>query len=166
MNSVSEIGAPAGVEVRRATLADRESLLAFYSSFEPRPASLGLPPVHALETWLERLAPQPNFLAFVGGHLAGHAVLYPQNSKAEVAVFIHQDYRSRGLGRRLLLEAIEEARRRGLHRLWGVTEADNFPMLHLAYSLGFVKGEAPYEFYLDLEPAQLPIGSAKTPAAA
>jgi ribosomal protein S18 acetylase RimI-like enzyme len=156
MSFASEIAAPPSIEVRCATPEDREHLLAFYGNFEPRPASLGLPPVYNLEVWLDRLAPQPNFLAFVEGRLAGHAVLYPQNSKGEVAVFIHQDYRGRGLGRRLLLEVIREGRRRGLHRVWGVTEADNFPMLRLASSLGFVKGESRYEFYLDLEEADLP----------
>jgi GNAT superfamily N-acetyltransferase len=165
MSSITEVAAPAGLEVRRATPADRDTLLAFYSSFEPRPASLGLPPAHNLETWLDRIAPQPNFLALVEGRLVGHALLYPQNSKGEVAVFIHQEFRGRGLGRKLLLEVIAEGRRRGLHRIWGVTEADNFPMLRLAYSLGFVRGEEPYEFYLDLEKADLDVAANQRPAA-
>ncbi len=164
MSPVSEIVAPATIEVRRATPADRETLLAFYESFEPRPASLGLPPAHNLEAWLDRLAPQPNFLVLIEGRVAGHAALYRQNGKGEVAVFIHQDFRGQGLGRKLLLEIIEEARRRGLHRIWGVTEGDNFPMLRLAYSLGFVRGDSPYEFYLDLEQANLPVTAVEHPA--
>jgi len=150
MTATVEVRTAAGAELRRARPADRDLLLAFYSAFEPRPASLGLPPAHNLEAWIDRLAPQPSFLAFHGGYLAGHAILYPENGTAEVAVFIHQDYRCRGIGRKLLLEVIEEARRRGLRRIWGATELDNFPMLRLAYSLGFVREEGSYKFLLDL----------------
>jgi GNAT superfamily N-acetyltransferase len=164
MSAGVQIAPPTGLEIRRATPGDRDALLAFYTAFEPRPASLGLPPAHDLETWIARLAPQPNFLAFVDGSLAGHSILYPEDGTAEVAVFIHQEFRGRGLGRKLLLAAIEEARRRGIRRIWGVSELDNFAMLRLAYSLGFVKGEDPYEFRLDLGEAEPAVTTTEAPA--
>jgi GNAT superfamily N-acetyltransferase len=164
MSAGVQIAPHAGLEIRRAAPGDRDILVAFYTGFEPRPASLGLPPAHDLETWIARLAPQPNFLALVDGRLAGHCILYPEDGTAEVAVFIHQDFRGQGLGRKLLLEAIGEARRRGLDRIWGVCELDNFPMLRLAYALGFVKGEDPYEFHLDLGDAEPPAGTREKPA--
>jgi acetyltransferase len=68
----------------------------------------------------------------------------------EVAVFVHQDFRSCGLGRQLLEALIREARRMGLRRVWGMTELDNVPMLRLARSLGFVTAEDPREFFLEL----------------
>ncbi len=63
-------------EVRRATWADREALLAMYRSFEPKAAALGLPPRKEPERWLDRLAPYRNFVVFVEGRLAGHAVQF------------------------------------------------------------------------------------------
>ena len=87
--------------------------------------------------------------------MVGHSVLCPAGNWGEVAVFVHQDYRSLGLGKRLLREVIEEAQRLSSRRLWGITEGDNISMLRLAYSLGFVPGDGPGEFYLNL-PAETP----------
>jgi acetyltransferase len=80
----------------------------------------------------------------------GHAALCDDGESGEVAVFVHQNYRGKKLGKRLLSELIQEANRKGLKRIWGMTELDNVPMLRLAYSLGFMRGEDPREFFLHL----------------
>ena len=151
-------------EVRRATPADRDALVAMYRSFAPKGACLGLPPRRDPERWLDSLSPYPNFLIEATGRVIGHAVLCTDGDSAEIAVFVHQDYRGRGLGKRLLSEAIAEARRLGLARIWGMTELDNVPMLRLAHSLGFVSGKDPREFYLDLR-EQTPTEEGRIPAA-
>ncbi len=137
-------------ELRRATPAHREALVAMYLTFEPKGACLGLPPRKDPGRWLDQLAAYQNFLVTTDGRIVGHSVLCTGGNSAEVAVFIHQDYRGRGLGKRLLGEMVNEARRVGLRRVWGMTEFDNLPMLRLARSLGFVPGKDPREFYLDL----------------
>ncbi len=43
------------VELRRATLENRDALVAMYRSFEPKAAASGLPP-HEPERWLDGLA--------------------------------------------------------------------------------------------------------------
>ena len=139
------------IEVRCATPADREALVAMYLSFEPKGISLGLPPRKEPERWLDQVVRYPNFVVCVDGRIVGHGVMCPEGTRGEVAVFIHQDYRGRGLGKRLLGVMINEARRLGLRQVWGITEYDNVPMLRLAYSLGFVHGSDPREFYLDLD---------------
>lgn len=141
-------------ELRAATPADRPALLAMYTTFEPRPGSLGLPPRYGLEQWLDRIQPFPNLLLWDRDRVVGHGILCPQDDAAEVAVFIHQEYRSRGLGTLLLSELVQQARRMGLRRVWGMTELDNVPMLRLARSLGFVSADDPRQFYLDLDDAQ------------
>ena len=123
-----------------------------YLDFEPKGAFLGLPPRKEPQAWLDRLANWPNFVVLVEERIVGHSVLCWQGDLGEVAVFVHQDYRGTGLGKRLLTEVINEARRRGLRRVWGTTETDNIPMLRLAFSLGFSPGEDAGEFYLDLAP--------------
>jgi RimJ/RimL family protein N-acetyltransferase len=145
------------IEVRRRTPADRDALVAMYLSFEPKGVALGLPPRKEPEGWLDGLAGYPNFVARADDRVVGHALLCPAGDLGEVGVFIHQDYRGRGLGKRLLSELIREARRLGLRRVWGMTEIDNVPMLRLAYSLGFVRGKDPREFYLDLD-QKIPAG--------
>lgn len=151
MNTTKQTGTITPVEARPATEEDRAALLAFYEEFEPRPASLGLPPRTRVEGWLEGLAGSPNFVAEREGRLVGHAVLCPEGERGEVAVFVHQGYRNQGIGRQLLTALVEEGRRRKLRRLWGVTELDNLPMLRLAHSLGFVAGTDLATFHLDLE---------------
>lgn len=147
-------GPPAGYELHRATPADREALVDFYRRFEPKGASLGLPPHKEPERWLEALSGYPNFIVQKQGAIVAHAVLCAEGAEGEVAVFVGEGYRGRGLGRCLLSELVVEARRLGLRRVWGLTELDNIPMLRLAHSLGFVAAEDPYEFTLDLkEPA-------------
>jgi acetyltransferase len=130
-----------------------------YQQFEPRPASLGLPPRTRIDEWLERLATAVNFLAFVEGKLVGHGVLCPEDGTGEVAVFVHQDYRGQGIGHRLLSTLVEEGKRLALRRLWGMTELDNVPMLALAHAVGFVPDADPGMFRMDF-PSAAPSPSA------
>jgi len=134
--------------IRRARPEDRGALFAFYETFEPKGACLGLPPREDPNPWLLRLAPFSNFLVELEGKLVAHGALCNENGSGEVVVFVHQDYRGCGLGKLLLSELVAEARRLGLKRVWGMTELENVPMLRLARSLGFVPGEDPQEFCL------------------
>lgn len=143
-------GVAVDIELQRATPAHRDRLVEMYRAFEPKGASLGLPPRLNPERWLDGLSKYPNFVALAGDRIVGHAVLCPCGSSGEVAVFVHQDYRSRGLGKRLLEELVREASTLGLCHVWGTTELDNVPMLRLAHSLGFVSGQDPATFSLDL----------------
>lgn len=141
--------------IRRSGPRDRAALLRMYRDFEPKGACLGLPPHKNWEGWIDGLRSYPNFLAWEGRKVVGHAVLCPQEDSAEIAVFVHQDYRGRGLGRRLLQALIQEGRELGLRRVWGLTEFDNLPMLRLLRGFGFVPCREPVEFCfaLELEPA-------------
>lgn len=140
-----------GLKLRRAMPSDRGALIAMYLSFEPKGAALGLPPRKDVESWLDRLSVYPSFLASVESQVVGHAVLCLEGDSGEVAVFVHQDYRRLELGVKLLSELLNEARRRGLHHVWGVTDPDNVPMLRLARSLGFLPGKERGEFCLQLK---------------
>ena len=147
------------LDLRRATPVDRDALIAMYLSFEPKGASFGLPPRKEPEHWLDGLRACPNFIMTAAGRIAGHAVLCGEGESAEVAVFVHQDFRGRGLGKQLLRALVEEAQRLNLRRVWGMSELDNVPMLRLARSLGFVSAEDPREFHLEL-----PVKANATPA--
>jgi|GEM_PF-6271174 len=110
---------PGSAEVRRSTLADRQALVEMYLGFEPKGAAFGLPPRKEPETWLDHLTPYPNFVAWVAGRVVEHSVLCPEDDLGEVAVFVHQDYRQRGLGKKLVRELVQEAQRLGLRKIWG-----------------------------------------------
>lgn len=152
------------IRLRRAIPEDRGALARMYAEFEPKGASLGLPPRRDAESWLARLATHHNFVLWFADRIIAHAVLCADGNTAEVAVFVHQDFRGCGLGKLLLNFLVEEAQRLGIRRVWGVTELDNVPMLRLAHSLGFAGGEDPGEFYLDLEKVASPPKPVKTAA--
>lgn len=140
----------AEITIERATPELRDALVSMYRAFEPKGASLGLPPRRNPERWLASLAAYPNFVARLGERVVGHAVLCPCGSSAEIAVFVHQEFRGRGLGRQLLNALVDEARQLGLWHVWATTDLDNVPMLRLAHALGFRCGQDPATFSLDV----------------
>ena len=138
------------IVVRRASPDDRAAIRAMYESFQPKAACLGLPPREDPTPWLDRLAPYSNFLVELNGRLVAHGALCYDSESGEVAVFVHQGFRNRRVGKLLLSALVEEGRRLGLRRVWGMTDLDNIPMLRLAHSLGFLSAQDPMEFYLEL----------------
>lgn len=156
MNAPVTGAAPKIIEalrIRLAAPADRAEIRAMYETFEPRPASLGLPPRVHIDEWLDRIGSSPSYIANIGEKLVGHAVICPDGETAEVAIFVHQDFRGHGIGRRLIETVIDQARQAGMQSLWGMTELDNVPMLRLAGSVGFTQEKDPTVFRMDLKSA-------------
>lgn len=127
--------------------------MSFYAGFEPKGASDGLPPLRDIAEWLDSLAPYPAFLAEQAGRIVGHGILCPEKDRAELAVFVGQEFRGLGLGRALMQQMIALARRTGLRMEWGQTHPDNAPMMRLALKLGFVAESDQREFHMPLSPA-------------
>jgi acetyltransferase len=78
--------------------------------------------------------------AMLGGEtLLGVAryVLDKNNESAEFAIVVADSWQGRGIGKRLLAQLIDVARRRGLKRLYGDILGTNRPMLELVRKLGF-----------------------------
>lgn len=153
MSDDSNRCALAGYELRRATPGDMPGLVAMYESFEPKGAALGLPPRANPGRWLADVSAFPNFVVSNDGDIVGHGLVCPEGDSAEVAVFVHQSQRGRGLGKWLLSALVDEARNLGLRRIWGTTDLENVPMLRLAHSLGFKTGADPEVFTLELPAA-------------
>ncbi|MFY2736159.1 GNAT family N-acetyltransferase [Pseudocitrobacter faecalis] len=87
----------------------------------------------------------------------------------EHSVYVHPDHQGKGLGRALLAELIEEARRRGKHVMVAGIEAQNAASLHLHETLGFVTtGQMPqvgtkFGRWLDLTFMQLQLDNRMDP---
>ena len=115
--------------VRPYTRADRAALEAMYAGFEPKRAAQGLPPGDdaAIRRWLERiLATGTHLIAIVGGRLSGHVMLMPmEGATVELANFVHQSVRDRGIGTALNRIAIDAARACGAQRVWLSVEPSN-----------------------------------------
>ena len=87
----------------------------------------------------------------------------------EHSVYVHPDHQGKGVGRALLAELIEEARRRGKHVMVAGIEAQNAASLHLHETLGFVTtGQMPqvgtkFGRWLDLTFMQLQLDNRMDP---
>ena len=109
--------------------ADLAELRAMYLDFEPKRVAQGLPPSDeaGLDRWLASVLPHGTHLVVhVEGRLAGHVMLLPMDGDAaELANFLHQSVRSRGIGTELNRIALEIARRNGFRRVWLSVEPSN-----------------------------------------
>jgi len=120
---------------------DRAELEAMYEDFEPKRRAQGLPPEGAdqLRRWLDRvLAQGVHLVVTVEGRIQGHVMLIPLDSEVvELANFLHQSIRGRGIGTIMNRLIVEEARAQGYRRVWLSVEPSNRAALRSYRSAGF-----------------------------
>lgn len=134
--------APHSVTIRELVESDREAMLEMYRSFDPLGAAQGLPPVGepGRRDWIANMfADADNFGAFdENGRFIGHVILAPSDpGEMEIAFFVHQEFRRRRVGTKLLVSAVAHASGRGARRLWASVASDNVPSLRLLKGQGF-----------------------------
>ena len=109
--------------------ADRAALIDMYGSFEPKRAAQGLPPDGnaRIARWLDSvLSRGHHIMVTVDDHLLGHVMLIPMDDgRTELANFLHQSIRNRGIGTLMNRMAIELAREAGCNRVWLSVEPGN-----------------------------------------
>lgn len=132
----------ADIQIRGIGPAQRDLLIAMYDQFDPLGAALGLPP-HTAEArceWIRNaLGQKVNMAAFsAAGEVVGHCFLAADKpASAEMAVFVHQESRSIGVGTALVKAALGWRPAAELRRVWAVTAPDNRAALRLLMSCGF-----------------------------
>ncbi len=116
------------VSVRRLREEDQPLLEQMYETFTPEDVALGLPPRDParLRPWLASLRTGINLVAFADGKVVGHLVLMRVGRSAEMALFVHRDFRRQGVATALARAAVEEARAEGLHLLWVLISSSNY----------------------------------------
>jgi ribosomal protein S18 acetylase RimI-like enzyme len=126
--------------VRRYVPEDRRALEAMYAAFEPKRGAQGLPPaLERIPRWLDRvLAAGDHLVIEVDGAVLGHLMLLPmEEGRAELANFLHQSIRSRGIGTIINRIAQQVARDAGHSRLWLCVEPTNIPAVRSYQKAGF-----------------------------
>jgi ribosomal protein S18 acetylase RimI-like enzyme len=120
---------------------DRLALLAMYGDFEPKRAAQGLPPAgeRKITLWLDRvLARGRHVVVEVNGHVRGHVMLVPHGEQSvELANFLHQSIRGRGIGTAMNELALRMAREAGAARLWLSVEPGNRAAVRSYEKTGF-----------------------------
>jgi RimJ/RimL family protein N-acetyltransferase len=130
------------IRIRAVGLAELNLLIKMYDCFSPLGTAFGLPP-HTAESrraWIKHaLAHEVNVAAFSpAGDIVGHCFLVADKpGSAELAIFVHQGSRRRGIGAALLKAALEWGGAVGLRRVWSMTASDNRESLRLQTRCGF-----------------------------
>lgn len=113
-----------------------------YERFEPLGAALGLPPSResARHNWVEAALRQEMNLGALSatGEAIGHCFLVAdKKDSAEVAIFVHQAFRRRGVATALLDAMLAWGHTLGLQRIWALTDSENRVALRLLRRFGF-----------------------------
>jgi len=136
-----------GATVRLATAADAVAVAEIYNQgIEERGATFETEPRTAAEL-ARRIAESPErhpvLVAEAGATVLGWASVGPYRDRrcydgvGEFSVYIHRGARGRGVGRLLLTQLIDEARRRGYWKLLSRVFPFNTASLALCRALGF-----------------------------
>jgi len=117
-------------------------LVEMYDAFSPKGVFQGMPPLNRATRikWIDNLvAYGENALAWLEGSVIGHVAIIPDFSKmdAEYLIFVNQDHRGQGVGRKLTSKILERARQLTLARVWLTVDAYNFRGIKLYKRFGF-----------------------------
>lgn len=128
--------------VREMMPSDRGTLHDMYVDFEPKRAAQGLPPgnEYGLQRWLDHiLKGGEHLLVEVNDVVRGHLMLIPMEDgrSIELAIYLHQSIRSRGIGTAMNKVAVALARLAGYQRVWLSVEITNMPAIRSYQKAGF-----------------------------
>ena len=130
------------ISIRTVGPPQRGFLTEMYERFEPLGAALGLPPPseEARRDWVEAaMSHRINLAAFApSGAAVGHCFLVDStDGSAELAIFVHQEFRRRGIATALVKAALARGYVAGLRRVWSLTGSENTSALRLQERFGF-----------------------------
>jgi RimJ/RimL family protein N-acetyltransferase len=128
--------------IRAIGRPQRNLLMEMYGRFDPLGAAFGLPPREEERRceWIDlALSYKINLAAFASDSAAiGHCFLAADPAgSAELAVFVRQEFRRRGVATTLLKAALDWGCAEGLLRVWTLTGSENTAALRLQQRLGF-----------------------------
>ncbi len=129
--------------VRPYQARDRHALEQFYAEFEPKRSAQGLPPgdAESISRWLANATSRGiHMITELGTTIVGHVMLMPIEDRpdaVELASFLHQAVRNRGLGTMLNRMGLELARRACHRYVWLSVEPSNRGAIRSYEKAGF-----------------------------
>jgi L-amino acid N-acyltransferase YncA len=140
----------AEMKIRDAVESDLPAIIDIYNAaIATRTATAQVEPVTLEErrNWLKEHTPDrhPFWVLEIDGQIAGWLSLKPflprcaYRGTAELSVYVDERFRRRGIGRRLLQEAISRAPSLGVNAVVGLIFAHNQASLRLFEELGFLR---------------------------
>ena len=133
-----------------------EPLVAMYNEFDKESRAQGTPPISEprIREWVEELL--EDGLSVVARHdddLVGHAVLLPYEDTSELAIFVHPEYQSAGIGTELMRGLLGYGQANDIEHVWLMVSRDNRIAMRLYRSTGFEtqgQGNKEFEMHRDL----------------
>jgi RimJ/RimL family protein N-acetyltransferase len=113
----------------------------FYNAFEPKGNYQGIPPTNKRDRfqWIKGLmAGSRNYLIFHGSELVGHvAVTCGGESLHELIIFLHENYRGKGIGTETLRHIRDLLAHEGYEKIWLTVQSTNMPAIRCFRKVGF-----------------------------
>jgi RimJ/RimL family protein N-acetyltransferase len=140
MNAGNHVKTPCEVKIYRPN--HYEGLVKMYDAFKPKGEFQGMPPRNRATRiqWIDNLVKSgENALAWLEDSVIGHVAIIPDFSKAdaEYLIFVNQDNRGMGVGKKLTSKILQRARQLALTRIWLTVDAYNFRGIKLYKRFGF-----------------------------
>ncbi|MBX0304677.1 GNAT family N-acetyltransferase [Haloarcula salinisoli] len=136
---------------------EAEPLVSMYTDFDADSRSQGVPPRKepAIREWVTDLLDEGlNVVVWHDDRLVGHAVLMPvEDESAELAIFVHPDYQSAGIGTELIKVLLGHGQEEGLEHVWLAVSQRNHVAMRVYRSVGFetrLREHVEIEMELDL----------------
>ncbi len=138
------------VTLRNALIEDLQVIVDIYNSTIPgRMVTADTEPVSVNDKlrWFNEHNPEkrPLWIVEYEGKTCGWVSLQSfygrpaYNATAEISIYLHENYRGKGLGKRILKKVFEECPRLGIETLLAFIFAHNEPSIRLFSGLGFEK---------------------------
>jgi L-amino acid N-acyltransferase YncA len=134
--------------IRHATEIDLQAILDIYNEAIINTTAVYSYNPHTLEMrreWFDDKAKKdiPVFVADIDSNVAGFTSYGPFRTwpaykySVEHSVYVHRDFRNRGIAKQLLKQLISTAREKDVHTIIGGIDAANAASIHLHKQLGF-----------------------------
>lgn len=151
-----------GAEIHIRTYQDKDyrAIMTMYDHFEPKGMAMGLPPPdeEVRRKWVDDIINTFfNIIALYQKNIIGHAAidLFRTKISPEYMIFLHQDFRSRGIGTKLTLIVKEICAELGCSQEWLTVSSHNTRAINVFKRVGFrFRGPigSEREMVLDLRP--------------
>lgn len=127
--------------VREFNSDDRSSLMKMYTSLEVDDQTMGVPPqkTEVLEQWLDNILSEGwNLIASHNDHVVGHAAVTPKSkNEPEFVIFVHREYRDRGIGTELVKQVLAHTEMMDYRNIVLDVARTNKRAINVYESLGF-----------------------------
>ncbi|WP_254272395.1 GNAT family N-acetyltransferase [Haloarcula marina] len=117
-----------------------DPLVAMYTDFDEESRAQGVPPrgETQIREWVETLLEEGlNVVVWHDEAAVGHAVLVPSRDSSELAIFVHPEYQSAGIGTRLIEALLGYGQANGRDHVWLAVARTNHVAMKLYDKVGF-----------------------------